>query len=99
MRIHLSAQWRHMGPRLPGSTRIVLELSEPAAYRVGLLAGPPRLYVELPESDWSGLRLPAGLGQVAKVAMTTSGGITRLTAALRGGGRIGGVQLIAGVQG
>jgi N-acetylmuramoyl-L-alanine amidase len=83
----------------PGSTRIVLELSEPAAYRVGLLAGPPRLYVELPESDWSGLRLPAGLGQVAKVAMTTSGGITRLTAALRGGGRIGGVQLIAGMQG
>src|SRR5947207_796023 len=62
----------------PGSTRIVLEISESAAYRVGLLAEPARLYVELPESDWSGLRLPAGLGQVAKVAMTTSGGITRV---------------------
>ena len=83
----------------PGSTRIVLEISESAAYRVGLLAEPARLYVELPESDWSGLRLPAGLGQIAKVAMTTSGGITRLTAALRGVARIGGVRFIAGTQG
>src|SRR5690242_20840612 len=33
----------------PGSTRIVVELSETTAYRVGLMAGPPRLYIRSEE--------------------------------------------------
>src|SRR5476649_185268 len=83
----------------PGSTRIVVELSEPAAYRVGLLAGPPRLYIELSESDWQGPRLPGVVGQIRSLAMTTNGGITRLTADLRGNAKIGSVTLIAGSAG
>ncbi|HEY2112178.1 MAG TPA: hypothetical protein VGH25_10680, partial [Dongiaceae bacterium] len=38
------------------ATRIVLDLAEPTAYRVGLLASPNRLYIELPPAA-----LPAGL--------------------------------------
>ena len=69
----------------PGSTRIVVEVSEATAYRVGLLAGPPRLYIELPESDWQGPRLPRVVGQVKSLAMASPGnGLTRLTANLRG---------------
>jgi N-acetylmuramoyl-L-alanine amidase len=83
----------------PGSTRIVMELSEPAAYRVGLLAGPPRIYIELPESDWLGARLPGVLGQIASLSMTTNGGITKLTAGLRGNARIAAVALIGGSEG
>src|SRR5476651_1866027 len=83
----------------PGSTRIVVELSEPAAYRVGLLAGPPRLYIELSESDWQGPRLPGVVGQIRSLAMTTNGGITRLTADLRGNAKIGSLTLIAGSAG
>src|SRR5437773_10019575 len=69
----------------PGSTRIVLEISESAAYRVGLLAEPARLYVELTESDWAGLRLHAGIGQVANVGMTAKGGITGMLVVHLGG--------------
>jgi len=83
----------------PGSTRIVVELSEPAAYRVGLLAGPPRLYIELPESDWQRARMPPVLGQIASLAMTTREGITKLAAGLRGSAKIGAVALIAGTGG
>src|SRR5713226_4633827 len=80
----------------PGSTRIVVELSESAAYRVGLLAGPPRLYIELPESDIPTARMPSGMGQVASLVMTTHDGITKLTAGLRGNAKIGAVTFIAG---
>ena len=80
----------------PGSTRIVVELSESAAYSVGLLAGPPRLYIELPETDIQTARMPAGLGQVASLVTTTQDGITKLTAGLRGNAKIGAVMLIAG---
>jgi N-acetylmuramoyl-L-alanine amidase len=83
----------------PSSTRIVVELSEPAAYRVGLLAGPARLYIELPESDWQGSRLPGMVGQVRSLAMTTNGGITKLTADLRGNAKIGSAMLILGNAG
>ncbi len=80
----------------PGSTRIVVELSEPAAYRIGLLGSPPRLYIELPESDWRGARLPRVLGQVTTLAMTTKDGITKLTAGLRNPAKIAAATLIAG---
>lgn len=83
----------------PGSTRIVVELSETTAYRVGLMAGPPRLYIELPESDWKGPRLPQVAGQVSSLAMLTSSGLTRLTAGLHGGAKISSVMLIAGSAG
>jgi N-acetylmuramoyl-L-alanine amidase len=84
----------------PGSTRIVVELSEATAYRVGLLAGPPRLYIELPESDWQGPRLPRVVGQVKSLAMASPGnGLTRLTANLRGNATIGSVMMIAGSSG
>lgn len=83
----------------PGSTRIVVELSETTAYRVGLMAGPPRLYIELPESDWKGAHLPRVAGQVSSLAMLTSGGLTRLTAGLNGSAKIASVMLIAGSGG
>ncbi len=83
----------------PGSTRIVVELSEATAYRVGLMAGPPRLYIELPESDWKGARLPRVTGQVASLSMMTNGGLTRLTAGLHGSAKIGSVMLISGSSG
>ncbi len=82
----------------PGSTRVVVELSEPVAYRIGFLAGPPRLYVELPESDWRGTHLPGVLGQVASMATASNGGITKLTAGLRGPAKLGGVQMIPGTS-
>jgi N-acetylmuramoyl-L-alanine amidase len=80
----------------PNSTRIVVALSEPVAYRVGLLAGPPRLYIELPQSDWRGPRLPRVLGQVTSLAMSSKDGITRLTVGLRGNAKITNVALILG---
>ena len=83
----------------PGSTRIVVDLSEATAYRVGLMAGPPRLYIELPESDWKGARLPRATGQVASLSMMTNGGLTRLSASLRGSAKISSVMLIAGTSG
>ncbi len=84
----------------PGSTRIVVELSEATAYRVGLLAGPPRLYIELPEADWQGQRLPRVVGQVSSLSMLNTGtGVTRLTAGLKGNATIGSVVLIAGSSG
>ncbi len=83
----------------PGSTRLVVELSEATAYRVGLMAGPPRLFIELPESDWKGARLPRVAGQISSLAMLTSGGLTRLTAGLHGSAKISSVMLIAGTGG
>ena len=84
----------------PGSTRIVVELSEATAYRVGLLAGPPRLYIELPEADWQGPRLPRVVGQIASLSMRNTGtGVTRLTAGLKGNATIGSVVMIAGSAG
>lgn len=83
----------------PGTTRIVVELSKATAYRVGLMAGPPRLYIELPESDWKGARLPRVTGQVASLSMMTNGGLTRLSASLRGSAKISSVMLIAGSLG
>ena len=84
----------------PGSTRIVVEMSEATAYRVGLLAGPPRLYIELPEADWQGPHLPKVVGQIASLSMLNTGtGVTKLTAGLKGNATIGSVVMIAGSAG
>jgi N-acetylmuramoyl-L-alanine amidase len=83
----------------PGSTRIVIELSQPAAYRVGLLAGPPRLFIELPAADLQATRLPSGRGQIACLALINRQGITKLVASLRGNAKIDAVTLIAGTKG
>src|SRR5258708_16805594 len=80
----------------PGSTRIVVELSEPAAYRVGLLAGPPRLYIELTKSDWQAARMPPVQGQIASLAVTPQDGVTKLAPRLRGSAKPRPLALVAG---
>ena len=81
------------------STRIVVELSQAAAYRVGLLAGPPRLFIELPESDLAGNGLPSGRGEVTGLTIANGQGLTKLVAGLRGNAKIDAVSLIAGTKG
>src|SRR6185437_6196386 len=65
------------------TTRIVLDLAEPTAYRVGLLAGPNRVYIELPTAALP-TSLPPGRGLVRGLTFSSASGVLRLTAALKG---------------
>jgi N-acetylmuramoyl-L-alanine amidase len=80
-------------------TRLVLELSQPEAYRVGLLASPTRLYVELPDSDWHSGQLPAVRGLIRSLAVRSDGGMTRLTARLGRPVKLRSIDLIGGSAG
>src|SRR5580765_6824330 len=66
----------------PESTRIVLDLSEPTAYRVGLLADPDRLYIELPPAVVTAA-LPQQHGLIRNVTLSQGAGLLRLVAYLR----------------
>src|SRR5215470_19326817 len=66
----------------PESTRIVLDLSEPTAYRVGLLADPDRLYIELPPAVVTAA-LPQGHGLVRSLTLSQGAGLLRLVAYLK----------------
>ena len=79
----------------PEATRIVLDLSEPSAYRVGLLASPPRLYVELPSAA-TPAGLPHGRGLVRSLALGGESGLTRIVADLKGPAKIIKADLIFG---
>jgi N-acetylmuramoyl-L-alanine amidase len=80
-------------------TRLVIELSQPGAYRVGLLASPSRLYVELPESDRYRGQLPAMRGLIRTLAVRSEGGLTRLTATLGRPVKLHSIDLIHGSAG
>jgi N-acetylmuramoyl-L-alanine amidase len=84
--------------RHPGATRLVIELSGPTAYRVGLLASPTRLYVELPPADLLLHQLPPGRGLVRSLALGPANGLTRLTARLAGPVKFARVALIRGAE-
>jgi N-acetylmuramoyl-L-alanine amidase len=80
------------------TTRIVVDLSTPTAYRVGLLASPNRLYVELPTAE-APSRLPHGRGLVGHLALTTEPGLLRLVAYLSGPVKVTKADLIPGTGG
>src|ERR1700747_361791 len=84
--------------RHPAATRLVVELSGPTAYRVGLLASPTRLYVELPPADIRVRRLPSGRGLVRSLALGSANGLSRLTARLAGPVKFVRVDLIRGAE-
>ncbi len=79
-------------------TRIVVDLSGPTAYRVGLLASPDRLYIELPPGPGPST-LPLGRGLVRGLALTTDSGLLRLVAELKGPVKVTRADLIHGAQG
>jgi N-acetylmuramoyl-L-alanine amidase len=84
--------------RHPDATRLVIELSGPTAYRVGLLASPNRLYVELPPADIRVRQLPSGRGLVRSLALGSANGLSRLTARLAGPVKFVRVDLIRGAE-
>jgi N-acetylmuramoyl-L-alanine amidase len=65
------------------TTRIVLDLAEPTAYRVGLLASPNRVYIELPAAALPAA-LPPGRGLVQGLTFSSESGLLRLIAVLSG---------------
>src|SRR5215813_2219650 len=79
----------------PETTRIVLDLSQPTAYRIGLLASPERLYLELPPCSFLAA-LPAGRGLVRNLALSKESGLVRLVANLAGPVTLVRVDLIPG---
>src|SRR5581483_4533534 len=82
----------------PDATRVVLDLSGPTPYRVGLLASPSRLYIELPNSD-PPAALPNGRGLVRRLSFDTDSGLLRLLATLGGPVKITKADLIPGTAG
>jgi len=82
--------------RHPDVTRLVIELSGPTAYRVGLLASPDRLYVELPPADLRLHQLPAPRGLIRSLSFAAADGLTRLTARIDGPVKFARVGLILG---
>jgi N-acetylmuramoyl-L-alanine amidase len=84
----------------PDSTRLVLELSEPVAYRVGLLAAPPRISIELPAAAESLGALPAGRGLALRLIEQQDGaGPARIEVLLARPAVLSAVSLIPGTQG
>ncbi|HXQ41807.1 MAG TPA: N-acetylmuramoyl-L-alanine amidase [Candidatus Udaeobacter sp.] len=84
----------------PNSTRVVLELSEAVAYRVGLLAAPPRISIELPATAETLGALPAGRGLALRLVGQQEGaGLTRIEVLLAKPAVLSTVSLIAGTQG
>jgi N-acetylmuramoyl-L-alanine amidase len=79
----------------PEATRIVLDLSEPSAYRVGLLASPPRLYIELPLAA-APAALPHGRGLVRSLTLGGESGLIRIVADLKGPAKVVRADLIFG---
>jgi N-acetylmuramoyl-L-alanine amidase len=67
----------------PEATRIVLDLSGPIPYRIGLLASPDRLYIELPPCTVPAV-LPTGRGLVRSLALSQESGLVRLVVNLAG---------------
>src|SRR6478672_9039391 len=65
------------------TTRIVLDLAEPTAYRVGLLASPNRVYIELPAAALPA-SMPPGRGLVQGLTFSSDAGLLRLIAVLKG---------------
>ena len=65
------------------TTRIVLDLAEPTAYRVGLLASPNRVYIELPAAALPAA-MPPGRGLVQGLTFSSDAGLLRLIAVLKG---------------
>src|ERR1700748_965686 len=82
--------------RHPDVTRLVIELSGPTAYRVGLLASPDRLYVELPPAELRQHQLPAPRGLIRSLSFAAADGLTRLTARLDGPVKFARIGLILG---
>ena len=83
----------------PDSTRLVLDLSEPTPYRVGLLSAPPRISIELPGLSGGVGALPAGQGLALRLVELQAGGSTRLEVLLTGPAVLSAVNLIPGTQG
>jgi N-acetylmuramoyl-L-alanine amidase len=79
----------------PDATRIVLDLSEPTAYRVGLLASPPRVYIEIPPAAAPAV-LPLGRGLVQSVTLAGDSGLVRVVAYLKGPVKVTKADLIFG---
>ena len=82
----------------PGATRIVLDLTGPVSYRVGLLASPNRLYVELPPAG-APAALPPARGYIHGLSLTSDSGLIRLVAYLEGPGKVTKADLIPGADG
>ena len=80
------------------ATRIVLDLAEPTAYRVGLLASPNRLYIELPAAGLPAA-LPRGRGLVQGLTFSSDSGLLRLIAVLNGPVTVTKADLISGSGG
>jgi N-acetylmuramoyl-L-alanine amidase len=80
------------------ATRIVLDLAEPTAYRVGLLASPNRLYIELPTAALPA-GLPRGRGLVEGLTFSSDSGLLRLIAVLNGPVTVTKADLIPGSGG
>jgi N-acetylmuramoyl-L-alanine amidase len=80
------------------ATRIVLDLAEPTAYRVGLLASPNRLYIELPAAALPP-GLPRGRGLVQRLTFSSDSGLLRLIAVLNGPVTVTKADLIPGSGG
>jgi N-acetylmuramoyl-L-alanine amidase len=80
------------------ATRIVLDLAEPTAYRVGLLASPSRLYIELPATALPP-GLPRGRGLVQGLTFSSDSGLLRLIAILNGPVTVTKADLIPGSGG
>jgi len=87
-----------LGLHPDGSTRLVLDLAEPSAYRIGLLAAPDRLYIELPSTEASG-GLPRGRGLIRGLSLVREPGLLRLVAQLSGPTRLTKADLIPGTAG
>ena len=87
-----------LGLHPDGSTRLVLDLAEPSAYRIGLLATPDRLYIELPSAEAPG-SLPGGRGLIRSFSLAREPGLLRLIAQLGGPIRLTKADLIPGTAG
>ena len=63
----------------PDSTRLVMDLSDPADHRIFFLRSPSRVVVDLPRSELGSVELPAGAGVVSKIRSgVRDGGILRI---------------------
>jgi N-acetylmuramoyl-L-alanine amidase len=80
------------------ATRIVLDLAEPTAYRVGLLASPNRVYIELPAAALPAA-LPQGRGLVQGLSFSSDSGLLRLVAVLKEPVTVTNADLIPGSGG
>src|SRR5262245_13774109 len=87
-----------LGLHPDGSTRLVLDLAEPSAYRIGLLAAPDRLYIELPSAEPPG-SLPGARGLIRGLSLAREPGLLRLVAQLSGPIRLTKADLIPGTAG